>query len=70
MDKKPFALWLTAFACPVVAFLAALMSRSEEQQATQTGEYGAYRKCPFCAEPVRKEAVKCKHCHSDLPPLN
>lgn len=24
-------------------------------------------KCPFCAEAVRKEAVKCKHCHSELP---
>ncbi|WP_409567677.1 DUF2628 domain-containing protein [Rugamonas sp. DEMB1] len=28
-----------------------------------------YRKCPFCAEDVRREAVKCKHCHSDLPPI-
>ena len=22
--------------------------------------------CPFCAEPVRKEAIKCKHCGSEL----
>ena len=26
----------------------------------------AYRKCPFCAEPIRREAVKCKHCGSEL----
>ena len=24
-------------------------------------------KCPFCAEMVKREAVKCKHCSSDLP---
>ena len=23
--------------------------------------------CPYCAEEVRLEAVKCKHCQSDLP---
>lgn len=25
-----------------------------------------YKKCPFCAETVRAEAAKCKHCGSDL----
>ncbi|WP_460709335.1 hypothetical protein [Lysobacter terrae] len=26
-----------------------------------------YRQCPFCAEPVRVEAVICRHCRSALP---
>jgi hypothetical protein len=24
-------------------------------------------KCPYCAESVKRQAVKCKHCGSDLP---
>lgn len=27
------------------------------------------RKCPMCAEEIRAEAVKCKHCGSDVDPL-
>ncbi|EOG5422622.1 zinc ribbon domain-containing protein [Cronobacter sakazakii] len=29
---------------------------------------GPLVKCPFCAELVKPEAVKCKHCGSDLTP--
>ena len=28
---------------------------------------GVTRQCPFCAEHVKRDAVKCKHCHSNLP---
>jgi hypothetical protein len=24
--------------------------------------------CPFCAEEIKKEAIKCKHCGSQIPP--
>lgn len=24
--------------------------------------------CPFCAEPIRLQAVLCRHCRSDIPP--
>ena len=28
-----------------------------------------YRKCPYCAEEVLAEAIKCKHCFSELVPI-
>jgi hypothetical protein len=28
---------------------------------------GSKRKCPFCAETVRLEAIVCPHCQRDLP---
>jgi hypothetical protein len=30
---------------------------------------GNVRKCPFCAENVKYEAVVCPHCQRDLPPI-
>lgn len=59
---------LLAFTVPVIALLIVLLSKNQKQIAAETGQFGGYRKCPFCAEPVRVEAVKCKHCGSALEP--
>ncbi|OOG53317.1 hypothetical protein B0E48_16680 [Rhodanobacter sp. C03] len=32
----------------------------------RVADEGTTKNCPFCAEPVRQEAIKCKHCGSAL----
>jgi hypothetical protein len=55
-----------AFLVPIVALFVALSSSTSEQTAVKAGEHGDFKKCPFCAESVRREAIKCKHCGSEL----
>lgn len=57
---------LAAFISPFIGLIVALSTSTSERRAVLTGESGEYKKCPFCAESVRKEAIKCKHCSSDL----
>jgi len=53
---------------PLIAFLIALVVQpiqgNVDAKAVESGEF---RKCPYCAELVRIEAVVCKHCGRDLP---
>ena len=66
MLNKGTYMGVAAFMCPVVGFFWALMTPNKAEMAQATGAYADMKKCPFCAESVRIEAIKCKHCGSSL----
>jgi hypothetical protein len=60
--------FLAVVITPLIAGLLVLVlpdaNIERQQQEIQLNS----RKCPFCAELVRREAIVCKHCGRDLPP--
>lgn len=65
---------------PLVGLITAAAMDSSAEQEKQTddeekawalsgGVSRLYRKCHACAEVVRLEAVKCRYCGAELPPI-
>ena len=47
--------------------LMALSRREVREWKQQQESEGRTRKCPYCAEFIKPDAVVCKHCSRDLP---
>jgi zinc-ribbon domain len=60
-ERNGFGWFFAAlFFSPLVAFVLLVVLGTNPKKL---------RKCPACAEKVRREANVCKHCGHDLPPL-
>lgn len=58
---------LLAFASPAAALMFIAAGDSKEQIQAAKDEASGLKACPFCAEPIKAEAIKCKHCGSEIP---
>lgn len=54
---------------PLGIVLCAVIPANVAQVERDAVQLGNLRKCPFCAELVKTEAIVCKHCSRDLEPV-
>lgn len=52
---------------PLGILLAAFLSKNDIKLEKKFIKSGMMCKCPFCAELIKTEAVKCRHCQSEIP---
>lgn len=48
---------------PIGLIIVLIMGTNDDRALEQ----GGVRRCPYCAEQVKAEAIVCKHCGRDLP---
>lgn len=59
--------WIYGFLLFIVALIHSLFITKKDDSEENSPLGIGMRKCPYCAETVKVEAIKCKHCGSDIP---
>lgn len=60
--------WLYGALLFIIALIHSLVIKKDIRAIERSQLNEGLVKCPFCAEMIKPEAIKCKHCGSDVEP--
>lgn len=62
-----YAWWAYGMLLWIIALIHSVLLKEDLKKVDEKAlSSGDLRRCPFCAEIIRREALKCKHCGSDV----